>query len=160
MYLDFFVDSYHIWEHLFSFWAFQSGLKLMISEFHQNMVYESKSANSCCRACWVHVCDRTSISNMRLQQKIWLSITWAGSYSFWIICKVHRTIFNSLKRCGMVMHSIKHPIFPIYSSAWTIFITSSGNFKGVPIMSIFCEKLKHICSHVNDDRGIVNNIML
>lgn len=122
---------------------------------------KSEGSKSWTCAWWIHICNCTPVSNMRLKQKIGLSIASTHLYSSWIISKIHRSIFYSLKACCTMMLMIKHSILPSCTSWMAERSRGHTCLKLITIMSIFQEKVKmSINMHVNNDRSIVDNIMM
>lgn len=120
------------------------------------MKHKAKSANCCWRRSWIHISDCASISHMRFEKEVWLAISNASIYTFWIISEIHRPVFYSFEKWSTMMLVIEHSVFPLNSWRYV----SLGNLEAVSIMSIVGKVLEISDPHMNDDRGIVHDIMM
>lgn len=144
-----------------SFWGFECCFKLLIVHFIDHFETELQRRDAWIRSTWVFISKRTSVSDMRFQQKVWTSVSICAFYTFWIICKVDNTIFNSLEVCSFIVIFIKHSIFPSSSRRpWKWSWTRVG-LELASIMGVFQKKL-HVLAHMNldDDWGIVFDVKL
>ena len=161
MYLNLFICSYHRWGYLISFASIKCCLQLGIRQFVKQMVTKLKCGYCSRRATWIHISDSASVSNMWFQQEVWLTISYTGTYSLRIICKINSSVFNSLEGSGWVMHFIEHSIFP--ACTWWL---AEGTwrfscFKLIPIMGIFNKELHMaVYVHMYNNWSIINNVMV
>ena len=125
------------------------------------MKNKTKSTQSSRRTRRIHICYGASISYMRLQKKIGLSITTTNLDTFRIVCEVHGSVFYSFITSGVVMLFVKHSILPSDSSTMTKRTWGFVGFKLVSIVSIFDKEVKMgIDVHVDDNWSIVHNVMV
>lgn len=158
--LDLLVCSNNVRHHLFSFRPFKCSFQLIIRKFIEDIIDKSKSANGCCWTGRIHICDCTSIADMRFQQKIGLPIPCTNSYSFGIVGEVHCAILNSFEVASVLMHFIKHSVLPFVTTAYAT-LSCVRNLKSISVVSIFDKMLKVIVgSHMNDNGSIIGNIVM
>lgn len=125
------------------------------------MIAKLKSCNSCTWTTWIHISYCTSISNMRLEKKIRLSISNTCSNTFRIISKIDCSIFDSLKWSCWIMLIIKHSILPTDSRTLTEGTWWFFCLELIPIMCILNKKLHMaVYMHMYDNRCIINNIVM
>ena len=90
-----------------------------------------------------------------------MTVTWADTNTFGIVCKVDNSIFNSLKVFGFAVLLVKHPIFPVNSASSTKTSRAFVSFKLTSIVSILYEKLHMFWDMtVDNDGSIIFNVKL
>ena len=161
MNLDFFVSCGAFRRDLFGHRSVESCFQLTVVHLTENFETVFESCYWGVSVAWVFVSESAALTDVLLEEKIWLPVSTTDTDTFRIVGEVDDPIFDPLEVISLTVLFIKHSVFPIYTRGTTQTSWALVSLKLTSIMGIFDEKL-HMFGHmdVDDDRSVVLNVEL